>query len=456
MATTAIILAIMAPIVFMLSVLAGFSPDAVYIHITIIDLALLVGLYLAGTLVYHSFSDHKGLIIPNTVGFLMIAVILVVLINFLNPFLTTRTTFSVGTDRFKDRLGIGVDEKVNQAMDAAASADRIKYRFQTTNDNHDLMRDYTVTRVGDDYLIQVHLHAVPGDTFRDYQRIWILDEQYYTDFDKGRVTQGDYDDLTSFLAPALPPSVFTLPPEFANASWRALENGDRYTAIGTSQAQDQATLVLDIATGRLTALTLGSAVQGLHAEVRVNDVLPADLSRTSLEASLNQAIVVGNVDRSDAAMHDYIQDETFFVVRYPRIWRPGSWDSANQRVEFTIDCSTSESCPALAVIVYDLVEDKGPRQYAEDLGGSLNLQPEYRQVKVSTTTIKDEVVGVVEYLFDRTVRGNIKTTHHIEYIFVGQISRYHLDFSAPETQLATYRRLFNEMVDLFTYLKIPP
>jgi len=47
-ATVALILALTAPVVFMLSVMAGFSPEAVYIHIVIVDLALLVGLYVTG------------------------------------------------------------------------------------------------------------------------------------------------------------------------------------------------------------------------------------------------------------------------------------------------------------------------------------------------------------------------------------------------------------------------
>ena len=70
-----------------------------------------------------------------------------------------------------------------------------------------------------------------------------------------------------------------------------------------------------------------------------------------------------------------------------------------------------------------------------------------------TTTIGDQTVGVVEYLFDRTVKGEIETTHHVEYIFEGQISRYHLDFSAPAARFETFRGLFEEMAGLFTYLK---
>ena len=456
-ATVAVILTATVPVVFMLSVLAGFSPEAIYIHIVIVDLALLVGLYLAGTLVFHSFSDHRRLVIPNVVGFLMMAVVIVVLMSFLGPFLALRPTFSVGTDRLKDGLGIGVVEKVNQALAAAAAADRVTYRFQTTNDNGDLVRDYTVTRVGSDYLIEVHLHSAPGDTVRAQQRIWVLDGEYYTDFDGGRVAQVTYADLSSFLDPALPPVAFTLPQErgFATASWRAYESGNRFTASGTTQTMVRATVVLDAPTGRMSDLTLGSAERGLHAEVRVIDITPAALDRAALEAKLNQATVVGSVDRSDASMQDYVQDEAFFAVRYPRTWRAGTWVSAQRQVEFTTDCGATEGCPALAVSVYDLAEGKGPKQYAEDLGQSLGLQPEYREIEVSTTTVGDQTVGVVEYLFDRTVKGELETTRHVEVIFAGQISRYHLDFSAPATRFEASRGLFEMMVELFTYLRSP-
>jgi hypothetical protein len=436
----------------MLSVLVGFSPDAVYIHIVIVDLALLVGLYLAGMLIYHGFSDHKRLIPPNVVGFVMTAVILVVLISFLGPFLSLRSTFSVGTDRLKDGLGIGVAQKASQALTAAISADRVSYRYQTTNDNSDLLQAYTVTRVGNDYLIDIHLHAIPGETSQNQQRIWVLDGQAYTDFEDGRITKTPLTDLASFLDPSLPPAAFTLPAEFNTASWRAYESGGHYTVTGTSQSMQQVVLVLDASTGRLSDLTLGSAEKGLHAEVRVNDLIQATLDRAALETSLNQAIVVGGVDRSDASMQDYIQDETFFVVRYPRNWSSRGWNSSQQQVELYHSCGSNEGCPVLIVSVFDLEEGKGSQQYAEDLGRSLSLQPQYREIKTSMKILGDQSVGVVEYLFDRTVKGELDTTHHIEYIFEGQIHRYHLDFSAPEDQFENFRELFEEITGLFTYL----
>jgi len=445
-ATVALILALTAPVVFMLSVMAGFSPEAVYIHIVIVDLALLVGLYVTGTLIYHTFAKAGGLIIPNVVSFLMMAVILVVSMSFLSPFLAIRPSFSVGTDRLKDGLGIGVAEKANQSLAAAAQAD----------ENGDLVRDYAVTRVGDDYLIAVALHAVQGESFQNDRRIWVLDGQYYTDFEGGRVTETTADALSSLVAPALPPAPFTLPGEFGTASWRAYERADRYTATGTAPSQTQVTLVMDADTGRLSDLTLGRAGRGVHAATRVAGLTAAELDRAGLEASLNQAIVAGDVDRSDAAMQDYLQDESFFVVRYPRTWRAGSWNSAERQVELTTDCGAEEGCPVLAVRVFDLAAGKVPQQYAEDLGHSLGLQVEYREIKVRTTTIGAETVGVVEYLFDRTVKGEIKTTHHVEYIFAGQLSRYHLDFSGPAERFEHSRGLFAEMAELFTYLKSSP
>ena len=456
-ATTAIVLAVTAPVVFLLSLLAGFSPEGVYVHIVIVDLALLVGLYLAGTLVYHSFTaDRPRLIVPNVVGFLMLGVILVVLMLFFAPFLALRPTFSVGTDRLKDRLGIGVADKATQALNAAVVADRLTYRFQTTNQNGDLERDYTVTRLGEDYLVEVHLHALPGESAQSNRRIWILGGEVFDDFADGRVTSADRASLSTFLDPALPPAVFRLPDDFASASWRGFDSGEVFTAIGATPTQAQAQLTLDARTLRLSGLVLGSVDRGQRAETRVLELNPATLDRAGLIASLNQAIVLGSVDRSDASMQDYVQEGAFFVARFPRTWRAGAWDSAQRRVTITSDCGTTEGCPALTVSVFDLAEGKGPQQYADDLGASLSRQPEYREVKVSTTTLEDDVVGVVEYLFDRTVKGQIETTHHVEYIFVGSLTRYHVDFSAPATRFEANRGLFEAMAGQFTYLKSTP
>ncbi len=321
-----------------------------------------------------------------------------------------------------------------------------------TNENGDLVRDYVVTRVGDDYMIEVTLHAVPGEPAQSQRQIWILDRRYYTDFD-GTVSETTAEALSSFLAPALSPAVFALPGEFDDASWRAFERGDRYTATGTAPSQAQAILVMDGETGRLSDLTLGRSGRGVHAQVRVAGLAAAEMDRAALEASLNQARIIGDTDRSNAAMQDYVQGEAFFVVRYPRSWRAGTWDSAQRRVEFGTSCVAEEGCPVLVASLYDLAEGKGPRQYAEDLGRSLGMQAQYRDVSAGTTELGGETVGVVEYLYDRVVHGDVETVHHVEYIFEGQLGRYHLDFAAPEQQFEAHRALFEEMAGSFTYLK---
>ena len=466
-ATSATILAATAPIAFMLSLLAGSSPEAVYIHIVIVDLALLVGLYLAGTLVYHSFTTERDkLIIPNIVGFLMLGVILVVLMLFFAPYLAAQPTFSVGTDLLKDRLDIGVGDKARQALDAAAVANRVTYAFQTTNQNGDLERDYTVTRLGDDYLLDVRLHAVPGEAAQTNRRIWIVDGQVYTDFADGRVSASGRETLASYLDAALAPAAFRLPDDFSSASWRGSESGGLFTAVGVAPSHVQATLWLSATSGRLTGLSLGSAGSTLRAETRVNDIQPATLDRARLAAGLNQAIVLGSVDRSDASLQDYVQGEMFFVARLPRTWRAGAWNAAQRQVTFSNDCGATEGCPQLTVSVLDLAKNdlakntdpaktKGAPDYAQDLADSLSRQPEYRSVKAGARSIGDRSAGVVEYLSDRMVRGQVQTTKHIEYIFPGSQSRYHLDFSASADRFEANRSLFESMAGAFTYLRAP-
>jgi hypothetical protein len=455
--TSAIVLAVAAPIVFLLSILAGVSQEAVYIHIVIVDVALLIGVYLAGMLVYHGFAaDRSRLIVPNVVSFLMLGVILVVLILFFGPFLAMRPTFSVGTDLLKDRLGIGVSEKVTRSLAAAAAADHLSYRFQTTNQNGDLERDYTVTRIGQEYLIEIHLHAVPGEIARSGKRIWRLEDAIFTDLTSARVVRAERAAVDVILNRALPSAAFYLPGDFAGASWRAIESGGTYTAIGTTPTGAQATLTLDAVTLRLSSIVIGSADRTLHAETRVLDVRPATFDRAKLAASLNQAIVIGSVVRADATLQDYVQEQEFFVVRFPRTWRAGSWDAAQHRITFANDCGAAPGCPTLTASIFELAEGKGAKEYAQDLGVSLARQPEYRKVSARTVTIGDSAVGVVDYLVDRTVKGKIETAQHVEYIFVGEQCRYHLDFAAPTGQFEVNRGLFEAMAHAFTYLRQTP
>jgi hypothetical protein len=67
--------------------------------------------------------------------------------------------------------------------------------------------------------------------------------------------------------------------------------------------------------------------------------------------------------------------------------------------------------------------------------------------------VGDVTAGLVEYLFDRTVKGEIETTRHKEYIFVDQINRYHLDFTALADRFDAHQGLFAAMAGLVMYLR---
>jgi len=451
-AAVSILLAITSPVVFMLSVLAGFSPDAIYIHIVIIDLAVIVGLYLGGTTVYHGFPDRKRLVAPNVIGFLMMGVIIVVLMSFLSPFLSIQPTFSVGTDRLKDGLGIGVAQKADQTLSAVIAADHISYKFQTTNPNGDLIQDYTITRVGNDYLIDIHLHAVPGEDFNSNRHIWILDDHFYIDFDDGRVSQVEQGEIAGYLEPALPPHVFTLSSDFKTASWRAYESRSQYTITGTSQNLVQASLVLDASSRRLSDYRLGSSNKSIASSTHITEIKSAALDREGLEASLNQAIVLGSVDKTDASMKSFSQEDTFFVLQYPTNWGPGLWLSAQQQVKFSSHCQEGVNCTNLLISVLELSKDKRALQYASDLENSLDLQPQYTEIRSSTTSIGGQTVGLVEYIDNKSIKGELIGRKHLVYIFVGQNYRYHLDFSALETVFNEYRELFKVIAEQFTFL----
>ena len=82
-------------------------------------------------------------------------------------------------------------------------------------------------------------------------------------------------------------------------------------------------------------------------------------------------------------------------------------------------------------------------------------RPQYRAVSAATTIVGAADAGIVEYLQDRTVKGKIETLHHVEYIFVGETSRYHLDFAAPDQQFEANRALFKALAGSFNYLKLP-
>jgi hypothetical protein len=214
----------------------------------------------------------------------------------------------------------------------------------------------------------------------------------------------------------------------------------------------QVSLALDASSMRLADFRLGSSNKSPSSSTRITEIKTATLDREGLQASLNQAIVLGSVDKTDASMKSFSQEETFFVLQYPTTWQHGIWSTTEQQVKFTSPCQGSVDCPNLLLSVLELSEDKGAQQYARDLGNSLDLQPQYTEIRSSTTSIDGQTVGVVEYVDSQSVKGELIARKHIVYIFVGQNFRYHLDFSALEDVFHQYQELFKTIAEQFTFL----
>jgi hypothetical protein len=643
LATVTLILAISSPVVFLLSVLIISSSSAIYIHIIIINLAILVGIYITGMLIYHTFKEYRRLVTPAIISFAMMGVILIVGMMFFTPFLQPSKSFSEGTDRLKDGLGIDVDVKANQSLSSAIQAesltynyvrtnengdtiqdyqvtrvgdnylievdthsvagegeqhdamvwyldgqfytnfkggavdftdsqeltsytnastpdlifvlgnefesarwrgyqqgnvysavattpnlelatlimdkdgrlssmvigsaedavhaethitdivqaeltqaeledslnnailmgtfigveDKVKqnlatasagnqltYRYQTAYDNEDLIQDYSVTRVGNSYHIEVHLHAVPGETLREDQNIWIIDEIYYADFKDGVVYETNSEDLSSYLAGVLPDTALQLPSEFSGAVWQASQTSSLYDAVGVSQNGSQAHLEFDATSGRLSEYSISNTQTVVPAVTRVKNVSPINLDRTALENDLYQAIIVGEGSRSISSMATFVREDYYFFVRYPDTWRSNSWSSADLEIEFNQECAIDQDCADLKVSVLELVDDQTPSEAAEAFANNLRLQPEFKTIKVRKITMDGVEVSGVEYLFDEVESGKLISTKHIVYVFDGAFYRYHLDFNAPPADFSGLQDLFLEMVKLFTYFQV--
>lgn len=202
----------------------------------------------------------------------------------------------------------------------------------------------------------------------------------------------------------------------------------------------------------MKGLILSSSERGTHADKRVGDIGISKIDLADLQNSLNKATIIGGAGQLDASMDEYIQEETYFVMKYPRSWEIGSWNSKKQNIGISAICGDSVGCPSVNVEVFDLVQDYSPQKYAQDLALSLDLQPEFRSIGTETREIDGETVGVVEYLYDELDEGEIKTTQHLVYILPGGLYRYHLTFSSPIENFKDYRELFSEMTKGFTYI----
>jgi hypothetical protein len=444
-----LILAVTAPLVFLLSLLAGFTREAVYLHIVIVDVALLVGFYLSGTLVFNAFpEDRNRLVVPNVAGFLMMLVVLVVLILFFKPYLESTSSFSSGTDILKDRLGIGVSDKVMHAFNTAASAERLSYRFQQTNDNGDLSRDCTVHRSGEDYYLEVHLYNVPGSPVLSERHLWLLGKNAFHDFEGNAVIQGTPGEMNSRFMALLPHALFTPPAEWGRERWRAFEKGGILHVTCLTSGRRRLEVNLESPSLRLKGWTSADAGPGIGGEKRVQEVSPGLFDRGAMEEELDMAVLRSRIDRSDASLEASLQDRAFFAVLYPRTWHSGSWDSARRLIKFYED---EPDGPSLEVRVYD--PDREGAKY--DVGAQarrLQLQPAFREVVFRAGKMNGCSYGRLDYLMDRTVKGRIETSRHREYVFSGKRGRFHLDLAAPSGNFDSYGALFESLASHFRFI----
>ncbi len=452
LAATAVLMVVTSPVVLMLGLLVGYTAEAVYIHVTILNLGLLMGLYLSGSLVFYSFTEERPkLLVPNVVSMVLLGLIAGVLVAFFSPFLAPSETFSVGTDRLKDALGIGVAPRVEASFLGAQEAGRLTYRYLELDAHGNVERDYTVTRAGDNYHLFIALHAVPGEGILEEKEVWILDGRYSHNF-AGPVRESSAEELAAFLTPALPQQALASPTLLPGMRFRARLAGD-YFLLGRSADGQEVLARADPSTGRLLAYRWERPEPLRPAVTEVREIAAATQDRADLQDSLNRAIVRGSIDRSDATMQDYVNEEAYFAVRYPRDWQlRATWSTATRRVVLG-SCAEVTACPRLEVSVYDLVAGRTAAIYAQELAQGLEKDPAYREVRSGEVPIGGVTVGLVEYLWDTPVEGKIKTTANLEYIFVGKEQRYHLHFSVPEGEVAEYRALFETVAAQFVYLR---
>ncbi len=642
LSTVTLILAISSPVVFLLSVLVTSSSSAIYIHIIIINLAIFVGLYITGMLIYNTFKEHKRLVTPAIISISMMGVILVVGILFFSPFLRPNNSFSEGTDLLKDGIGIDVDTKAVNSLNSAAEAEsltyqylrtndngdtiqdyyvtrvgkdflievnihtvlgedehhnsmiwvldgetftdfenntvnyatdtevlgyltasspqeifvlppefesanwrgdrnnnsytaiattanlekatmvmdkngrlssfiigsgedsahskieitnivsanltkeeikksldeaikkgsfigvqdqvdrslskatsenQVNYRYQTSYDNNELIQNYTVTRIGDNYQLQIHLHAIPGEILREDNNIWVIDGIFYSDFNDGEVNLTSQEEITSYLESSLPENTFKLSSTYSQAIWEVSQIGNLYKVIGNTQDGSIANLSIDSESGRLSQLSLTNGQATLPAIITVKNIVPITLDLLSLKANLNEAIITGLANDSIPSMTDYARPNDYFLLRYPDTWKANAWNATDKEVEFRQDCPSDEICAGLLITVNQLPSNQSIIESAANLADFYKLQPEFRNISSIESLINDSESGIVKYLFDSVEDGKLVTTQHIVYIFNGDFYQYRLDFNSLANEFTQLDQLFEQMAKLFTYIK---
>lgn len=467
-----LILGVAAPVVFLYGVASGFAPELLYVHIALVDVALLLGIFILGNLVYQAFiTDRQRLVVPNVVGVIMMVLVAVVSVNFFAPFLQPSPTFSEGTDRLLDSLGVGVNQKVENALRTASLSDRMEYHYRLSLPSEGTERDFTVIRAGENYQITIRRLVRPGQPNLTDRRVWLVDGKAYSDF-SGQATEISRSDVAEFVDDALPVRAFALK-QAAEVSYRArLEDADGrryYVARGTTKDW-QVAVFLDARTREVTRLEVSDRTAPALVGTRVTDIQTSTLTSASLQSSLVRAmediknpsdprfreawetqVVIASLERPDSATFDYINSNEFFALRYPRNWKQQPWDAGHRSVAFE-ECAESR-CGHMNVEVSGMERNKRLDDMLIELRNQLTSQTRNRDVTVRVETLWGNQVGVIEHTYDYFEGGRLLSTRQVQYWHLGRISRYSLTGEAPASDFEKYRAVFGSAAQSFEYLR---
>jgi len=467
-----LILGVAAPVVFLYGVASGFAPELLYVHIAIVDVALLLGIFILGNLVYQAFiTDRQRLVVPNVVGVIMMVLVAVVSVNFFSPFLHPSPTFSEGTDRLLDSLGVGVNQKVENALRTASLSDRMQYHYRLSLPSEGTERDFTVVRAGENYQVTIRRLVRPGQPNLTDRRVWLVDGKAYADF-SGQATEISRSEVAEFVDDALPARAFALK-QAAEVSYRArLEDADgrRYYVARGATKDWQVAVFWDARTREVARLEVSDKTAPALVGTRVTDIQTSTLTSASLQTSLVRAmediknpsdprfreawetqVVIASLERPDTASFDYINSNEFFALRYPRNWKQQPWDAGHRSVAFE-ECAESR-CGHMNVAVSSLERNKRLDDMLIELRNQLTSQTRNRDVTVRVETLRGTQVGVIEHTYDYFEGGRLLSTRRVQYWYPGRISRYSLTGEAPASDFESYRALFGSAAQSFEYLR---
>ncbi len=467
---SATVMAVVSPVIFLYGIASGGSTELLYVHVALIDVAALLGIFILGNLVYRAFpEDRQGLVVPNAVGVIMMALVAVVSISFFRPFLEPSATFSVGTDRLKDSLGIGVAGKVDTALELAANSNRIKYRYQLARAEQGIERDLTVVRIGDNYHLSVHRLVIPGQALVADRTLLMLEGKTFTDF-SGQMKEAPREEFSDFLEDSLPLKVFE---HIEGVGYRArVEDKDGkvyYTARGTKNnlevkvflaPEDRSVHEVNIE-ARSPSGSSKLALAGVTSVLLPGDSLQsvvatevASIQNTSdprLKASWSAQAAAAFLEKPSSEDFPYINSSEYFSIGYPRGWGVGPWDPGRRNATFS-ECPESD-CVRLVVGVGGLERGKGIQELLNDLRDELRSDIGNRDVITRTESMRGRQIGAAEHSYDIAEGGNIQRIHKIQYLYIGRAAKYSVIGIAPVEKFDDYRAIFGRAAESFDYLR---